>query len=110
MRPSTIDLITTLVVGVDHPSTSREAAKHAQRFALGRIGRIIEMMCDRPGGLPDFQGSDLMGLPPDTYRPLRGKLVKLGVLVNTGKTHRTPSGCDAIVWGLAASVREGGAR
>jgi hypothetical protein len=51
-----------------------------------------------------------MGLPPDTYRPLRGKLVKLGVLVNTGKTRRTPSGCDAIVWGLAANVREGGAR
>jgi hypothetical protein len=106
MRPPTIDLLNALVVGADHPSTSREAAAYAQRFALGRLGGIVELLIDNPAGLADFEGSELMGLPPDTYRPLRGKLVKLGVVVNTGKRRETPSGCEAIVWALASRQQE----
>jgi len=106
MRPQTIDLVTALVVGADHPSTSRAAAVHVQRFAMGRLGRIVDLLIDNPAGLADFEGSEMMGLPPDTYRPLRGKLVKLGAVVNTGKRRETPSGCEAIVWALASLQQE----
>jgi len=101
-----MDLLNALVVGADHPSTSREAAAYAQRFAAGRLGGIVELLIDNPAGLADFEGSELMGLPPDTYRPLRGKLVKLGFVVNTGKRRETPSGCEAIVWALASRQQE----
>ena len=108
MKQNILDLLNTPVVGANHPSTSHDAAAAAQHLALGRMDRLVEMLREHPDGLADFEGSTIMDLPPDTYRPLRGKLVKVGVVVNTGRTRETPSGRDAIVWAL--TCLQGGAR
>ena len=61
-------------------------------------------------GLTDEKGASATGLSAQSYTPRRNELVKLGLVVDTGRRRRTRSGRQAAVWMLSSLVqRQGGA-
>lgn len=51
-----------------------------------------------PDGATDDACQRALGLSGSSQRPRRVELVKLGLLIDSGKTRRTPSGRAATVW------------
>lgn len=49
-------------------------------------------------GLTDDEGAKLLEMNPSTYRPRRGELDELGLIVQSGEVRATASGRRAVVW------------
>src|SRR5215468_10935320 len=82
-----------------HSPTSRAAAL-AVIPTLPRLRRLVLDTLTRagPDGLTDEQGIALTGLSPSTYRPRRVELWRGGLVRDSGRTRRGPSGKQAVVW------------
>lgn len=84
-----------------HSATSRQAAESIQRHIGPLHRRILQWMEQNVGGT-DEQIGDALNIPPNTFRPRRRELEKLGRIKDSGQTAKTKSGRDAIVWILNA--------
>jgi hypothetical protein len=80
-------------------ATSRAAAKAIQPCTqtlrwqvLGCIKRSLEYGCT------DEEIQTQLGMAGSTQRPRRTELVSAGLVVDSGRTRRTASGRQAIVW------------
>ena len=81
--------------------TSREAALEQMRKP-GKVAtdrsRIYEAIRRHPDGLTDQELEKYTGIRPDTIRPRRGELAKVGLIEKSGKKRRTATGSLAAVW------------
>src|SRR5262245_4791484 len=82
-----------------HSATSRAAAA-AIVGSLSRLRRLVLDALAAAGlaGLTDEEGIDRTGLSPSTYRPRRVELWRSGLVVDSGRTRRTASGRNAVIW------------
>lgn len=98
--------------------TSDEAARriagHAGTLRAAVLAWIVG--CGDHGGTDD-EGEAALGIRCQTWTPRRGELVKLGLVVDSGRRRPTSSGRPAAVWVAAtlaaasggAAAREGAA-
>jgi hypothetical protein len=92
--------------------TSEVAAKMAWPFVKKQAGRVLDYIAARgPEGATDDEGEAALGIKSQSYTPLRGKLVKAGLVEDSGRRRHTSSKRPAAVWVLANHARrqEGGA-
>lgn len=83
------------LVGADHPTTSKRAARSVTlRSGTQRFG-VLQMIRNAPDGLTDEEQQTLFR--PNTQRPRRVELLEAGLIEPRG-TRKTHSGQDAIVW------------
>lgn len=91
--------MTTLPPAQAHSPTSVAAAlairSDAQRLRDAVFAAIREAGAD---GLTDEEGILQTGIAASTYRPRRGELVAYTRVRDSGKTRRTHSGRQAVVW------------
>jgi DNA-binding transcriptional ArsR family regulator len=80
------------------PVTSREAAAANKPKAPGHRALALSVLRSHPGGLTDFELSDLTGLAQTSVGKRRGELRDAGLVADSGKRRPSPSGCAAIVW------------
>lgn len=86
-------------VSSSHPQTSQDAVKKARISSGSRRKMILDLIKrHREIGLCDHEIIELTGLSPNTARPTRISLMKDGFVVNSGRTRRTATGNNAIVW------------
>ena len=83
----------------DAPGTSRDAA-HSM---AGRSPTVRDEVWGylrerREYGATDQESQVDLQLTSDTQVPRRWELVKLGVVVDSGRKRRTRSNCSAVVW------------
>ena len=81
-----------------HSQTSGEAAD-AITHKLGELERLVlRKISFAADGLTDEEGMNEAGLSGSTYRPRRVRLVELGRVRDSGRTRKTASGRNAVVW------------
>jgi hypothetical protein len=80
------------------PVTSRLAAKTARGHAETNRALALEVLRSHPGGLTDFELAEITGFQQTSIGKRRGELRDAGLVVNSGRRRRTPSGSEAIVW------------
>ena len=82
-----------------HSATSKAAAKAIEPVAGTQRGRMLAQIKEFGFfGMTDQDFSRICFLPGDSVRPRRGELLKAGLIVNSGRTRKTPKGRDAVVW------------
>jgi hypothetical protein len=81
-----------------HSATSTRAAGkiEPQADTLRRV--VLEAIAESGGGLTDEEGIATTGIQPNTYRPRRVELSRMGWIRDSGRTRQTQSGRDAVVW------------
>ena len=84
--------------------TSRDAAEQAKPNAATQRARVLKLVresgwSDDPG-LTDEQIQERLGLSGNTQRPRRMELVTMGLIKDSGRTRKTKSGREAVVWVL----------
>jgi len=85
---------------VAHSETSREAAQSVKRQTVERDrGRILDAL-RLHRALTDEELCRVTGIAPNSLRPRRGELVKLGLVVEAGRG-RTSTGRNATTWKVA---------
>jgi len=83
-------------------STSRKAAARMNpNIREGREKIIYELLLER--NMTDEAAADLLGIPLNSYRPLRNRLVSIDHVRDSGQRLKTESGCDAIAWCAVAT-------
>ena len=84
----------------EHSATSKDAARLIEPTRGTLRERVLEVIRGNAvlGGLTDEEGMEITGLPPSTYRPRRVELVEANLIVDSGRTRRTKSGRQAVVW------------
>lgn len=87
-----------------HSVTSREAAE-AIAPKLHRLQQKVFdflILCERSAsrGATDEQMQFALSLNPSTQRPRRIELVDKGLVIDSGRTALTKSGCKAVVWAV----------
>lgn len=86
--------------------TSDEAARRIAPVAPNQRGRVLAAITEAgTHGLTDDEGERITKMLPQSYTPRRGELVRLGLVVNSGRKRPTASGCPAAVW-IAAEYAE----
>lgn len=82
-----------------HSETSVAAAESIRPDA-NRLRAVVLDAIRRAGadGLTDEEGIAATGLSPSTYRPRRVECVQAGKVIDSGKTRKTASGRNAVVW------------
>ena len=86
-------------------ATSKAAAKEIAPVAGTQRAMILDAIrLYGDYGLTDLGIREYCALSGDTVRPRRGELLKAGLIRDSGKTRKTASGRDAVVW-VAASAR-----
>lgn len=79
--------------------TSEVAAKRITGHARTQHARILALIHERGAeGLTDDEGEAQLGIKPQSYTPRRGELVKIGLVVDSGKRRNTDSKRPAAVW------------
>ena len=79
-----------------HSATSKEAAALAKPDASTQRQRVLAHLLHGPA--TDEQMQDALALNPSTQRPRRVELVTMGLVVDSGKTAKTRSGRNAVLW------------
>ena len=77
--------------------TSREAAEKAEGTAEAGRARVLACLV-RHGAMTLQQIEDALGWSGNTVRPRRCELEAAGLVVNSGRTAKTKSGRDAVLW------------
>lgn len=77
--------------------TSIEAANAIRPKARGLRGKLLAHLRKTSGRTDEEIQYDLM-MSPNTERPRRCELVKLGLVVDSGARRKTLSGRNAIIW------------
>lgn len=81
------------------PGTSESAAAMIARKAPTMRERVFAAIQARGAyGLADHEGQAALGILMQTYTPRRGELASMGLIVDSGRRRKTPSGCRAAVW------------
>lgn len=78
------------------PKTSRQAAEHAVAFRGDHERRILDALGQGPGTKDEI--ASRCGLTDQQVVRRRAGLLRSGLVVLTGETKKTPSGCSAEVW------------
>lgn len=82
-----------------NPTTSREAARRMTMSAATVRRRILRRLASwEQRGWTDEELCDYLGLSANTVRPARNALVARTLVRDSGRTRKTRSGRDAIVW------------
>jgi hypothetical protein len=83
-----------------HSDTSREAAEKAMETAKSLRAKIWRWFRVQPDGATDEELIDAFGGPgnANAVRPRRCELVRLGIIVDSGRTRPNRSSRDAVVW------------
>jgi len=77
------------------------AAAHSIESCADRIrGEVYRYFLGLEAGATHHEATAATGYRPDTVRPRCRELVRMGLLFDTGRTRRTPSGRQAIVWAV----------
>jgi hypothetical protein len=94
-----------------HSETSVAAAASVEAGNVrGRDRQRLLRLLVQYGPATDEEMAHRLGMSPNTQRPRRVELCRLGVVVDTGHRRRTVAGRKATVWGLkTAAVALGGA-
>ena len=82
-----------------HSPTS-VAAAHAIESRAGSIrGRVYQWLMDEgQNGATDLEMQETLDIQADTQRPRRRELQERGLVIDSGKTRKTRSGREAVVW------------
>ena len=80
--------------------TSREAAEKAEGTAEAGRARVLSLL-RRQGPMTLQQIEDALGWNGNTVRPRRKELEAAGLVVDSGKTAKTKSGRNAVLWEAA---------
>ena len=80
--------------------TSREAAEKAVGTAEAGRARVLACLV-RHGAMTLQQIEDALGWSGNTIRPRRCELEAAGLVVNSGRTAKTKSGRNAVLWEAA---------
>jgi len=79
--------------------TSDRAAGRIASHAKDLRARVLAYIVGQgPHGSTDDEGEAVLGIKPQTYTPRRGELVKLGLVVDSGRRRNTAGGRPAAVW------------
>jgi hypothetical protein len=79
--------------------TSGVAADRIARHAKDLRARVLAFIVEQgPHGATDDEGEAVLGIKPQTYTPRRGELVRLRLVVDSGRRRNTASGRPAAVW------------
>ena len=81
-------------------ATSREAAEKAVGTAEAGRARVLSLL-RRQGPMTLQQIEDALGWNGNTVRPRRKELEAAGLVIDSGKTAKTKSGRNAILWKAA---------
>lgn len=80
-------------------SPTSVAAAESVRPKLSRLRQIVlDYIRSCPDGCTDEQIIDAVNLGPNTPRPRRIELVRMGLVYDSGLTARTRSGREAVLW------------
>jgi hypothetical protein len=88
-----------------HSPTSVKAADQVQRAVTGMLRAVLTHFGAASDGLTDDELIAGMGRP-NTVRPRRVDLVRLGYIRDSGRTRATASGRDAVVWTITKEGEE----
>ena len=82
-----------------HSETSVAAAESIRPDA-NRLRAVVLDAIRRAGadGMTDEEGIAATGIVASTYRPRRVENVQAGKVIDSGKTRKTASGRNAVVW------------
>ena len=78
--------------------TSAVAAERARHRAPSIGQRIFEYLAAIADGATDEELQDSLDISGDSIRPARGRLVELGLILDSRARRPTRSGTPAIVW------------
>ena len=81
-----------------HSATSKQAALRFAGQASKSREKIFLYLSQFPDGLTDEEMQDDLDIPSNTQRPRRRELYVDGILADSGKTRKTRSGMDAVLW------------
>lgn len=82
-----------------HSTTFREAAEAIGPQAGTLRAQVLTWLRNRgPDGATDEEMQDGLGMNPSTQRPRRVELVQGKHVVDSGRTRKTRSGRQAVVW------------
>ncbi|MCB9840971.1 MAG: hypothetical protein H6809_04905 [Phycisphaeraceae bacterium] len=88
--------------------TSEVAAKRAARRAPTHRQRLYAAIVDAgEAGATDAELEELTGIRAQTISPRRGELVRMGLVVDSGRRRNTPRNSPAAVW---VALPRGGAQ
>lgn len=90
----------------DLPATSHEAADSMQPVIEKVRRQILSFLSQTPDGATDDELEVALGLKHQTASATRRGLVIAGLVWDTGKTRKTRSGRNAIVWALDKPSKE----
>lgn len=98
-----MEAIRAILSGTTPPSnntdTSNMAAKVVAPKFNERAERMYKMILDKGvDGVTDEEGQVALSMSGNSYRPVRGNLVKLGMVVDSGRKRDTVTGNPAKVW------------
>jgi hypothetical protein len=80
-----------------HSKTSRQAAERIAPVLNALQARVYRYIMDN-GGSTDEAGYTALDMSPSTYRPRRIELVNMGMVKDSGRTDKTASNRNAVVW------------
>jgi hypothetical protein len=90
-----------------HSPTSQAAAEAIAPVA-GRLRRRVyeHLLSVGVAGCTDEEGIAALGMSASTYRPRRIECVEAGLVRDSGRTRKTKSGRQAVVWVVAVVKTE----
>jgi len=91
------DLLAWSPPSVAGSKTSLAAAEKIAPRAGSLRAKVLDLL-QAKGPLTDEQMQDGLRMSPSTQRPRRIELVALGLVIDTGKTTKTKSGRQAVLW------------
>ena len=108
-----MDAIRSILSGTTPPSnntdTSNMAAEAVAPKFNARAERMYNMILNKGAdGSTDEEGQVALSMSGNSYRPVRGNLVKLGMVVDSGIKRDTVTGNPAKVW-VSRALLEGDA-
>ncbi len=98
------------------PPSHHHAPAGTSSVAAARIGPQVRTQRERvrafiasrgPEGATDDEGEAALAMRPQSYTPRRRELVKLGLVVDSGRRRATASGRPAAVWVAARHAQSG---
>ena len=77
--------------------TSLAAAESIAPTAATLRAQVFDLLRSH-GGMTDEEMQQALSMNPSTQRPRRGELVDAGQVRDSGRTRKTASGREAVVW------------
>lgn len=87
-----------------HSETSKAAAKRINGCRSSLHAEIVGYLTRNPSGATDEQLITRLDMPANTLRPRRRELQLVGRIKDSGRTSKTISGRDAVVWVLTQEL------